>query len=74
MKFKQVVPILYSSNVVNSIAYYTEILGFEHKWEWGFPPSFGGVSKESVQIFFCENGQGNPGTWLSVFVDNIDEF
>jgi len=74
MKFKQVVPILNSSNVVNSLAYYTEVLGFEHKWEWGFPPSFGGVSKDSVQIFFCENGQGNPGTWLSVFVDNVDEF
>jgi len=74
MKFKQVVPILNSSSVVRSLAYYIDVLGFDHKWEWGFPTSFGGVSKESVQIFFCENGQGNPGTWLSVFVDNIDEY
>jgi hypothetical protein len=40
----------------------------------GISTQFRGVSKESVQIFFCKNGQGNPGTWLSIFVDNIDEF
>jgi GNAT superfamily N-acetyltransferase/catechol 2,3-dioxygenase-like lactoylglutathione lyase family enzyme len=74
MKFRHAVPILYSSNVLKSIHYYTEILGFENSWNWGTPPTFGGASKDGVEIFFCENGQGNPGTWLSVFVDNVDEF
>ena len=74
MKFKNAVPILFSSDVARSLRYYIDVLGFEHKWEWGYPPTFGGVSKESVQIFFCENGQGNPGTWVSIFVDNVDGY
>jgi len=73
MKFHHVTPILYSRNVIDSIRYYTEVLGFENSWNWGTPPTFGGVSKNGTEIFFCENCQGNPGTWLSIFVDNADE-
>ena len=73
MKFNHVTPILFSSSVVRSIQYYTEVLGFENKWYWGHPPTFGGVSKNGVEIFFCKEGQGQPGTWLSVFVENVDE-
>lgn len=74
MIFKHTVPIFYSSHVPSSLAYYTEVLGFEDKWGWGDPPTFGGVSKNSVEIFFCEKGQGNPGTWCSIMVDDIDEY
>ncbi len=74
MIFKHAVPILYSADVLRSLTYYVEVLGFENKWEWENPPLFGGVSKDSVEIFFCEKAQGNPGTWLCVMVDNIDEF
>jgi catechol 2,3-dioxygenase-like lactoylglutathione lyase family enzyme len=74
MVFHNIVPILYSSDVVKSIQYYTEVLGFQGKWEWGTPPTFGGVSLQGIEIFFCEKGQGNPGTWLSIFVDNADEY
>jgi len=74
MIFKHAVPILYSADVLRSLSYYTEVLGFESRWEWGNPPTFGGVSKNSVEIFFCEKGQGNPGTWFSVMIDNVDEF
>jgi len=74
MKCKNVVPILYSANIITSLDYYTEILGFKNRWHWGNPPGFGGVSKDGVQIFFCEKGQGHPGTWLSILIDNVDEF
>jgi GNAT superfamily N-acetyltransferase/uncharacterized glyoxalase superfamily protein PhnB len=74
MLFKHSVPILYSENVRRSLDYYTQVLGFGSKWEWDDPPTFGGVSKDLVEIFFCEKGQGHPGTWLSVMVDNVDEF
>jgi GNAT superfamily N-acetyltransferase/catechol 2,3-dioxygenase-like lactoylglutathione lyase family enzyme len=74
MRFKHVVPILYSSSVVKSLAFYTEILSFENKWDWGNPPTFGGVSKDGVEVFFCENGQGNPGTWLSLMIDQLDAY
>jgi GNAT superfamily N-acetyltransferase len=74
MLFKHSVPILYSENVRRSLDYYTQVLGFDSKWEWDDPPTFGGVCKNLVEIFFCEKGQGHPGTWLSVMVDNVDEF
>ena len=73
MIFKHAVPILYSSDVKRSLRFYTEVLGFESKWEWDDPPTFGGVSKNSVEIFFCKEGQGHPGTWLSIMIDNVDE-
>ena len=72
MIFQHSVPILYSSDVRRSIQYYTEMLGFEHHWTWDDSPSFGGVSKDHVQVFFCKDGQGHPGTWMSIMVNDVD--
>ena len=74
MKFEKSITILYSADIVKSLDYYTEKLGFDQEWEWDSPPTFGGVSKDDVAIFFCEKGQGNPGTWLCIMVDNVDEY
>lgn len=74
MIFKHHVPILYSTDITRSIAYYVDVLGFEHKWEWDSPPTFGGVSKDGVELFFCKDGQGHPGTWLSIFISDTDEY
>jgi len=53
MKFLKSTPILYSTDVSKSIAYFTEQLKFENKWEWDTPPTFGGVYRDEVEIFFC---------------------
>lgn len=75
MAFEEVVPILYSSDVKRSTAYYIEQLAFDDKWEWDSDPTtFGGVQKDCVRLFFCLNYQGNPGTWLAINVDNVDEY
>ena len=74
LKFKKAVPILYSTSVSNCIAYFIEQLKFEHKWEWDSPPTFGGVYRDDVEIFFCKTDQGNPGTWLSIMVNNVDDY
>jgi catechol 2,3-dioxygenase-like lactoylglutathione lyase family enzyme len=74
MKFEKSNPILYSSDIKRSLKYYTEILGFDHSWEWGEPTDFGGVAKDDVEIFFCLENQGNPGTWLAIIVENVDEY
>jgi GNAT superfamily N-acetyltransferase/catechol 2,3-dioxygenase-like lactoylglutathione lyase family enzyme len=73
MIFRHSVPILYSSDIRKSIEYYMEVLGFDSKWEWDDPPTFGGVNKDAIQLFFCKNGQGQPGTWVAIMVDNVDE-
>ena len=73
MVFHHSVPILYSSDIKKSIDYYIEILEFDTKWMWDDPPTFGGVSKDRVELFFCKENQGNPGTWIAIMVDNVDE-
>jgi len=74
MAFEGIVPILYSENVERSIAYYMEQLAFDEKWAWDHPTTFGGVSKDSVRLFFCLKGLGQPGTWIAINVDNVDEY
>lgn len=73
MIFRHSIPILFSSDVRRSIQYYTEVFGFDSSWEWDDPPTFGGVSKDLVQLFFCKEGQGHPGTWIAVMVNSVDE-
>jgi predicted enzyme related to lactoylglutathione lyase len=55
-----------------SIDYYVNRLGFEKKWDWGEPPVFGCVARARAVIFLCQGGQGQPGTWMSIFLDDVD--
>lgn len=66
------VPILAVDHVPTSLGYYTEILGFQVKWEWDDPPTFASVNRGNVTFFLCEQCQGQSGTWVSVFVDDVD--
>jgi hypothetical protein len=54
------------------MAYYTEKLGFTKAWEHGEPPTFGCVKRDSIELFLCLGSQGQPGTWISMFVLNVD--
>jgi catechol 2,3-dioxygenase-like lactoylglutathione lyase family enzyme len=54
--------------------YYTEKLLFDFLWEWDKPPTFGCVRLGNVELFFCEGGQGNPGTWLFIFIQDVDGY
>jgi uncharacterized glyoxalase superfamily protein PhnB len=47
-------------------------LGFELDWVWGTPPGFACVFRDNVRIFLCQDGQGAKGTWISIFVDDVD--
>ncbi len=74
MKFLKAIPILYSTDLAKSIAYFMEQLKFENKWVWETAPTFGGVYRDDVEIFFCKTDQGHPGTWISLLVDNVDDY
>jgi len=74
MKFEKSISILFSRNIGESIKYYKEVLGFEHSWEWGDPTDFGGIVKDDVELFFCLNGQGSPGTWMAIVVEDVDSY
>jgi uncharacterized glyoxalase superfamily protein PhnB len=72
-RFDSAVPILNVRNVTTSIDYYVNTLGFEKEWAWGDPPTFGCVWRDRVRIFLCQDGQGSPGTWISIFVQDVDD-
>jgi predicted enzyme related to lactoylglutathione lyase len=67
-------PILYVRDFDEATKYYTERLLFRKLWDWGQPPEFGAVALGKVAIFFCLKGQGRPGSWLSIFLDDVDEY
>jgi hypothetical protein len=74
MKLERITPILNVSNIEESFAWFEKI-GWQKGWDWGEPPSFGGVCSGDVEIFLCENGQGSRGGPMPQFVgDDVNSF
>jgi ankyrin repeat protein len=71
-RFENMTPILNVKDVSASIDYYVEKLGFELRWDWGSPPGFACVGRDAVQIFLCRDAQGAPGTWIAIWVQDVD--
>lgn len=69
-----VTPILYVRDFKEAMAFYTEKLLFRKLWEYGEGPDFGAVALGKAEIFLCEGGQGAPGMWLSIFVEDVDDY
>jgi uncharacterized glyoxalase superfamily protein PhnB len=67
-------PILQVRDFREAVEYYTGKLLFDLRWEWGKPPGFGCVALGKVEIFFCLKDQGQPGMWLSIFMDDVDGY
>jgi catechol 2,3-dioxygenase-like lactoylglutathione lyase family enzyme len=67
-------PILYVRDLEEAMKYYSEKLLFDRLWQWGEPPDFGAVRLGKVEIFFCVGAQGQPGTWLCILVDDVDDY
>jgi uncharacterized glyoxalase superfamily protein PhnB len=68
------VPILYVRDLEEAMRYYTKKLLFRKLWDWGDPPCFGSVKLGKVEMFLSQGGQGQPGTWLSIFMDDVDGY
>ncbi len=60
MEAKGITPILNVSDIEASFAWF-EKLGWKKGWDWGTPPTFGGVCSGKCEIFLCQNGQGGRG-------------
>lgn len=71
-EFEGVTPILNVSNLRASMDYYVNQLGFSKRWDSGDPPTFGCVARDKVSIFLCQGAQGGPGTWIMIFVQDVD--
>ncbi len=74
-KSASVTPILYVSDMEKSFNYYVDKLKFIKAWDWGEPVSFGSVYfGDAVELFFCLKGQGHPGSWMSIFIADVDAY
>lgn len=60
MLARRLTPILNVSNIEESFAWF-EKLGWRKAWDWGTPPTFGGVCAGECEIFLCRDGQGGRG-------------
>ena len=74
MKFIKSINILPVTDIQRSLAYYTEKLGFEAQWAWDDPPTFGGVVREEVELFFSKAESPQNPVWFCIVVDNVDEY
>ena len=64
MKFDKAIPMLYSTDVAASVAYFRDKLKLANSWTWDDPPTFAGLYDGTVEIFFCKGDQGSPATWI----------
>jgi len=60
MHANKLVPILNVSDIQASFAWF-ERFGWTKGWDWGDPPTFGGVCSGDYEIFLCEGAQGGRG-------------
>ena len=60
MLAKQLNPILNVSDIEETFEWFQK-LGWRKGWDWGDPPTFGGVCSGECEIFLCLNAQGGRG-------------
>ena len=53
--FSHVEPVLAVKDVMETIAYWQNVLGFPNKWTWDEPPTFGAVLWQKVHVQFYED-------------------
>lgn len=67
--FEGSAPILMVTDMAASVSYYVDVLGFRNA-EWG-SDDFTCVSRDRAAIYLCRGGQGQPGTWVWIGVDDV---
>jgi catechol 2,3-dioxygenase-like lactoylglutathione lyase family enzyme len=68
-RFEHAEPILNVRDMVASVQYYVDVLGFRNA-TWG-NASFTQVSRDDAGIYLCQGDQGQPGTWAWVGVEDV---
>ncbi|MGI9628197.1 MAG: bleomycin resistance family protein [Longimicrobiales bacterium] len=60
MRAQGLTPILNVSDLEQSFEWFLN-LGWTRLWDWGSPPTFGGVGSGPCEIFLCQGAQGGRG-------------
>jgi GNAT superfamily N-acetyltransferase len=67
-------PILPVENVVETVSYWHDVLGFADKWTWGEPPNHGGVAWQGAFVQFSHNPKlaaASKGNAIFIRVKNL---
>lgn len=73
-KVECIIPILNVTIFSASVDYYVNVLGFRAEWDWGDPPDVGSVERDDFSIMLVEDGQGRPGTWIWMGVEEAEQY
>lgn len=65
-------PILTCTDLEATIVALTSGLAFTVDFRWGEPATFAGLSWDRSTVFLCQGGQGHPGTWMFLEVEDVD--
>lgn len=68
-KFERANPILSVTDMAASLRYYVDLLGFRNA-DWG-TNDFTFVARDDAGIYLCRGGQGKPGTWVWIGVEDV---
>jgi len=68
-RFEGAEPILSVRDMAASVRYYVDVLGFTNA-DWG-TEVFTAVTRDTAGIYLCQGGQGRPGTWVWVGVEDV---
>jgi predicted enzyme related to lactoylglutathione lyase len=63
-------PILNVADMSISVRYYVDVLGFKNA-DWG-TGDFPSVNRDRAGIYLCRGGQGRPGTWVWIGVEDVE--
>ena len=67
-------PILPASDVVQTVQYWHDVLGFANKWTWGEPVNHGGVAWQGVFVQFSQDPEmasASKGNSIFIKVKNL---
>ena len=67
-------PILPVDNVIETVNYWHDVLGFADKWTWGDPPNHGGVAWQGAFVQFSHNPKlaaASKGNAIFIRVKNL---
>lgn len=67
-----IIPILRVKSLPASLRYYVDVLGFQVDWGGEEGSEMASVSRDGLAIMLCQGGQGQPGTWVWIGVEDIE--
>ena len=69
-----IIPILSVKDVPASVRFYSNVLGFHLDWGEGENSEYASVSRDGHAIMLSQAGQGKPGTWVWIGIEDVVSF